>query len=357
MKKVLSLFRIVLINLLVFFILMETVINIVVAPFFPDCYPKRFLDTAARGTLSHDRVFEPINRAPFYRIKLPPEKKKNMIVIGDSIVFGPMVAVQNTFPAEIAALTGQTVVNLGVIGACPRQYNKVLTAGLRYDPDIILYCLFPNDFAESVWTRNWEASYLSAKTGVKTVDWDTQLFTDAKKFAGAGYFKSYFLIKKFVIFVYLYKIGFVEKHVRPVRIEGKVEYTVPGFWNECLNLNLSTVQRGFNLAVADIKNAFQTAREKGKTFVVVLVPCKEMIYGRMTEAFDMNTAYQTYSVTERLLQQNGIPCFDATDWLTGKERDDPDHTLYLTADTHFNQAGNRALAEGIVRYLRLHSFI
>lgn len=106
-----------------------------------------------------------------------------------------------------------------------------------------------------------------------------------------------------------------------------------------------------------IKMAYAFAEEKHKKFLVVLIPCKEMVYGEVTGMFDMEAAMHIYKELERAISREDIPCFNSTAYLVDKERQDGAHLLFLPIDPHLNEYGNAVLAEGIVQYMREHSFL
>ena len=60
-----------------------------------------------------------------FRNELPWPEHADVIVIGDSLVFGYGVDVSQAWPQQLAGLTGKSVVNLGLIGASPQQYRKI----------------------------------------------------------------------------------------------------------------------------------------------------------------------------------------------------------------------------------------
>jgi hypothetical protein len=83
------------------------------------------------------------------RNRWPWPERADIVVVGDSLVFGYGVADHEAWPARLAsAIPGAQIVNLGLIGAGPQQYLRVFeTFGLPLRPRLVVVGLFPqNDF-------------------------------------------------------------------------------------------------------------------------------------------------------------------------------------------------------------------
>ena len=81
-----------------------------------------------------------------------PPSISRIVVIGDSFVFGSGgVEQQDRFTDLLEKSSANLeVLNLGVPGySTDQEYLVLKTKGLRYKPDLVLFCLFENDFEES----------------------------------------------------------------------------------------------------------------------------------------------------------------------------------------------------------------
>ena len=84
-----------------------------------------------------------------------PAGVRRLLVVGDSMVEGHGVAVDETFAAQLD-LAGWEVLNVGVQGASPIYYAANLARYLALEPDAVLLVSFANDLAED---RIRELSY------------------------------------------------------------------------------------------------------------------------------------------------------------------------------------------------------
>jgi lysophospholipase L1-like esterase len=76
---------------------------------------------------------------------LAPKSGRRIAAIGDSYTFGFGVALADTWPAQLAALTGSEVVNYGRGGATSRTVLTEARIALRDDPDVLVYAVCVND--------------------------------------------------------------------------------------------------------------------------------------------------------------------------------------------------------------------
>ncbi|MBK7518553.1 MAG: hypothetical protein IPI75_00040 [Gammaproteobacteria bacterium] len=76
--------------------------------------------------------------------KGPLPSQADIVVIGDSLVFGYGVDIDQAWPQTLARLSGKTVVNLGLIGASPQQYLRIYqTFGRAFKPKIVVVGFLP----------------------------------------------------------------------------------------------------------------------------------------------------------------------------------------------------------------------
>jgi hypothetical protein len=93
-----------------------------------------------------------INASGLRGADLPPPGDREVVVIGDSQVFGLGVEEGETSSAELAQKLGRTVINAGVPTYGPPEYNALLEEILATrKPEVVVYVVnFSNDFFEAV---------------------------------------------------------------------------------------------------------------------------------------------------------------------------------------------------------------
>lgn len=99
----------------------------------------------------------------------------DIVAIGDSQTYGVNVKSENSWPAQLARMSGTTVYNLGVGGYSPLQYYYLYDAGIGLKPKRIILGLYPandlNDVCKFIerleYWREW-AQVRGYDTGVCT---------------------------------------------------------------------------------------------------------------------------------------------------------------------------------------------
>lgn len=319
-----------------------------------------FIQESYRRTFSNLRIYnEFFEILDCRRIKLPPPIKKDILVVGDSFPFGAFVKSKDCFPSLIQSSLHKDVVNLGVPGTFPFFYNRMVEVGMRYDPELIVYCIYANDFIDSLLSEKDKGSIIPGDHGL-----DDQLFIDTLRFTHKAarirksmfnQLKSWQVLKRLMDFFVFWRIGLL-KDLQPVDFEGHITYCHPRFWHSALNLQNNTISYFFNKTIAHVKHAHHFVAEQGKPFFVVLIPCKEMVCGTLTEAFSGQQLRTTYTVLEKRLREEGIPVFNLTDLFIQKEAEKKNESLFLRTDVHLTEAGHNAAAEGIVQFIQKGSF-
>lgn len=124
-------------------------------------YLQTFLPGAHyRAARSSYDVSYSINRHGFRSPEVPKKQRKRLVVVGDSIVEGHGVEVDETFAARLnEALDGAgwSVVSAGMQGASPLYYAVNAPRYLALEPDAVLLVLYENDLAED---ERQEPTYL-----------------------------------------------------------------------------------------------------------------------------------------------------------------------------------------------------
>ena len=128
----------------------------------------------------------------------------DIVVIGDSLVFGYGVDVGRAWPQLLAEKTGNSVVNLGLIGASPQQYRKIHDSFARpLAPDVIVVGFFArNDFWDAQRFAEWDNS----EVGGNYLEWRGFGMPSAEQYANPFY-RAVFELRKRSYVLSLLKFG------------------------------------------------------------------------------------------------------------------------------------------------------
>jgi hypothetical protein len=311
---------------------------------------RSFLQESARIPYSNLRIYGGLKGG--IQILIPPAHKADILVVGDSFPFGTYEKSEDVFPSVLARSSGRSVVNVGVGSTGPVEYNRMLEIGLRYEPSVVLYCIFANDF---VYDED-RIRPLSDKNTNISLPGDEVIFRSSLEARDrrANIFKaitnqsiSYQMMKLFQ---------------QPLAKHQTISWVSQGnffmfasaeYWDPQISSKDPVVQRrtGVNLRLIENANAF--AKEHNQRLIVVLQPSKEMVYGPLATDLPIRIYDESHSATYQILAQQlerqGIPTIDLTAALRAEAKKGV--KLYHSIDGHFNEAGHRLVADQLVAYL------
>ena len=253
------------------------------------------------------------------------------VAVGDSFTFGLGVNQEATWIAQLANLSRHDIINLGVPGWGPQQYTRTLEQyGLRLKPKIVFYGLFSNDVG------------------------------NVTRFAkDDGHFNRFSLRQ----FLRLNSITFnLFRNLRRTKISVKdIELAGVGlrFSSESLQSRVSSDSKrfpqGWPLTRQQIETAYNESQRSNATFVLLYFPSKEEVYwkaikekSKSLEPLD-DRIDQLRKTTMEFCHSRGFFCIDLTPAL--KRRAEQGEKVYFSADSHWNDAGNRIVADEIYKQL------
>ena len=253
------------------------------------------------------------------------------VAVGDSFTFGLGVNQEDTWTAQLAKLSRHEVINLGVPGWGPQQYTRTLEEyGIPLKPKVVLYGLFSNDVGNVTRFKNDE-----------------------------GHFNEFsfrrFLRSRSVTFNFFRVLRRAKNSVTDIDLD-KFDFK---FSSENLKNRIVADQRrfpeGWPLTRRQIETAYQDSQRSNATFVLLYFPSKEEVYweaikkeAKSLEPFD-ELIYQLRTATAGFCQSRRFLCIDPTAEL--KRRAGDGQKLYLSIDSHWNDAGTRVVAEEIYKQL------
>jgi lysophospholipase L1-like esterase len=274
-----------------------------------------------------------------FRNPSPWPEHADIVVVGDSIAFGYGVDDEQAWVRLVAdALPELEIINLGLVGAAPEQYLRVLEAfGLGLSPKLVLFVLFPaNDLTDNDSFRRW----LAAGTDVPYKEWR---ITGGRE---PAHWRR--LLEGSYLVTFLR--GARRSLTSPVAARtielpdgGRVQL-VPGLSNAAKARLGHPV---FELVVDTIDEARAVSNRRGSDFLVLLMPAKEDVYLPVAdEPAPPGTSFKT------ALQERGIESLDLTPHFRAHARDFS--PLFYEVDGHPNEEGYRLIARVVTEHLREH---
>jgi hypothetical protein len=285
-------------------------------------------------------------KKPVVAFLLPKTQKADAVVVGDSFVFGSLVAGDSTLPACLARISKQNILNLGMSGTQLPDYNRTLEVAMRYQPKKIIYCIYVNDFhhtspiVSKLDTANTYKWFPETDMFVPTLSQEMKLYSNLKELS--YFFRSYELFNAV-------KNGESRGKFQPINIS--YQNVVYRMFNQNFAWELSgwdnpKVRQGFANNLAHIAEAQRFLQSQSIDLQVVLIPSKEMVIGQLVT--EKNLIYQPTCVTtyQNLcdsLQKMNIPSYDLTNDLVKLTKNG--HQIYFSRDIHFTTEGHREVAK------------
>lgn len=272
----------------------------------------------------------------------------DIVVVGDSLVFGYGVDAESAWPQVLSGYTGMDVLNLGLIGASPQQYRKIYETFVRpLSPTVVVIGFFArNDFWDARMYANWERSGV----GGNYLEWRGFGRPTSEQFENPLYRVVYALRKRSYVLALL-KFG--RDALSGRKATAPTELTLEDGSQILLHdMDYSAKTRlsepgneTFDLVVEEFRQIRDAALDDGARLVVLLQPAKEEVY---RESGTAPLPDATAALRSRL-EQLEIELIDATPALRRLGEDGA--TLYFPTDGHPNADGYAEFARLVAEYL------
>lgn len=257
-----------------------------------------------------------------------------MVAVGDSFAFGWGQEYPITFVRIVQDKIGKRILDFGLGGQGPIQYNLVLENwGLTFKPKVVLWQFFPNDFMDCAKFKNRMKGANNkideAKSRLKL--WFTK-------------YSSTYKLYKYITRPYSSKVLHYNK--------GGVEYAFEYNWEREVDMQNPDVRMGYGLVLAELDKLKKLSEANGFVPVVLVIPEKEQLYYRELRAlagkgegldmFEMNDKVASYA------RSIGLRVFDGRTLL----EKNMDKQIYFKLDGHFTDLGAKIFGEGVADFLK-----
>jgi lysophospholipase L1-like esterase len=240
-----------------------------------------------------------------------------IVVIGDSFVFGAGgVEQRQRFSDILQASTRNTeVINMGVPAyGTDQEYLYVANEGLKYHPDIVLFCAYYNDFSESFSTLNPSNG---RPKGYFSLSGDQLVFHPPE-------FSLFYRLAQ-----HSYLLGLAQLEL------SKVSQA----YDKAMRRGHGVLTAGERLATFRqlFASAAEVCQQHGAAFVLVYLPFQRQYKPWLIQ-----------QIMEELANTRGMRTLDLMDTVKLANRVTPS---YLPNDIHFNEHGHQVVAQALLEYL------
>lgn len=302
-------------------------------------YPKNYAGEVRR----RDFHFTYTTDEKGFRNQDPWPDTADIVALGDSQTFGYGVSDDESFPSLLAeALPHSRVLNLGLIGASPQQYQRVYDSfGSSVHPKIVLFGLFPgNDVSDA---RTFQAWLDAGGEG----NYDIWRFFGGRPPGSGRGWREHLESSYLMTFLRETKRSFGSQFA------GRTFETADGSRLRLApSIRRSNAERArpghpdFELVMEAIEATRARAEADGAAFLVLLIPTKEEVYLPMLGRSVPDAA----GPFARQLEADGIPTLDLTPAF--KERANAGEALFFEVDGHANARGYALIAKVLLDHFQ-----
>ena len=278
----------------------------------------------------------------------PPTLPAYAVAAGDSQTWGTYVEADETWPNQLEAEAGAPVINMGVLGYGPLQYQIVTEKyALPKHPRVVLWGFFAgNDITDSKDYAGWVKG---GKQGTGL----TQPESGVRDFLSRN-IRLYELLK-LAFHAGIYSPRGATERALTVPAPGGPDWTFyPDVLESLADGRRPDVAEGWSLTQKALLETRVAAQADGPQFVVVIIPPKELIYwdtllrGRLADPAAYDLAEPVRTLTD-FCEAQRLDCLDLTPAFL--EHAANGEELYFREDAHLNPAGHRLAAQLIKAYL------
>lgn len=267
----------------------------------------------------------------------------DVVAIGDSLVFGYGADVEQAWPQRLARATGQSVINLGLIGASPQQYQRIWeTYGRELHPKTVLVALYPgNDF----WDADQFEKWLASGTDINYLEWRDYGRPSVEELDGMRGPLRIWLRKN----VHLYSLLRLARNGIVARMDAELPVIVnlpdggpmrldPAYVTEKA-LRATPDDPVFGIVLDSLLEIERSAAAIDARLIVLIQPTKEAVYARHAGV----PVFRPAAALVRALREHQVEVVDLYDAFAAEA--EAGARLFWATDGHPNADGYRLIAE------------
>lgn len=256
------------------------------------------------------------------------------VAVGDSFTFGVGVDLEKAWPHLIAKSLGREVLNLGIPSQGPAQYTRVLKRyALPMRPRVVFYGFYYNDLQAS-------KRFYRLKRSI---------------FPVSRYLRQYSLT-----------YNLVQEHRGSSANQEKALEGDAGGVNLTPESIAKSLARQYNkfaqrweLTERELKEAINACNKANVRLIILYLPSRGQVYwDLLTKGENFPTALQIDKLPTTLMkfcEAQRLACLDLTGPLKSEARQGKQ--LYFPMDGHFNEEGNRVVADAIQKFLATEGIV
>jgi hypothetical protein len=298
----------------------------------------------------------------------------DIVFLGDSQTWGVNASLEESFPYQVAAITGRSVYSFAVSGYGPMQYRHLLmTRVMKLQPKHVVVALYPgNDFDDS-FQLVYRKDYWNAlrKTGFAV----QEKVEDASLLEQTSYTIKYWLnhhsvfyrvAKSRMEFLISVVRGPGDRFVHYVNDERGIEkYFNPVSRLSVIDSKDQRILEGLRLSLVAIDEMSAYCRDQNIGFSVIIIPTDISVYAAFlygnkalphSETFSavIDSEEELFSVVDEFLNSKSILYVNVLDSLQARV-DEPIYRRY--EDGHPSAYGYRIIARCVAEHLTADSVI
>ncbi|HSK29846.1 MAG TPA: GDSL-type esterase/lipase family protein [Candidatus Limnocylindria bacterium] len=248
--------------------------------------------------------------------------------VGDSFTFGVGVEQNDTWVARVAKALGREVVNLAIPAQGPAQYTRILKRyALPLQPRVIFYGFYFNDLDAANRFYRLKRNWIPVSRYLRQYSVIHNLLNESR--------------------------ASPKDEITTLRGDGlELEISAEGL-QRTLRRQSRNFDRRWNVTVKELDDAVKASTDASIELVMLYLPSRwEVYWDRIRAQHEIPDSLDIYRLRRAVVEycvSRQIACVDFTEVLKNEARQGKQ--LYFRTDGHWNEEGNRIVAEALQQFL------